>query len=232
MKDFELQMRLRNNRIKARRVELGLSARQLADVVGLSYPMVLEYEGLKESPLAKRGEDPWRPSAKKLAEFFGCSCDELWPEAVLAVKKPVLTMDVDAPQLAMLAGAESARLALPSPEQAAIEHNLSDQVRRVLKTLTPREEKILRMRFGIGKTGGGRDYTRDALGDIEDCSGNRISQIEHKALRKLRHPSRSKQLKAFYDPDYDEYEAKLAAAAAAAEAEAETALSPPPSRTR
>ncbi len=83
-----------------------------------------------------------------------------------------------------------------SPTEAVINMNLSDQTRRVLATLTPREEKVLRMRFGIGENS---DHTLEEVGQDFSVTRERIRQIEAKALRKLRHPSRSKRLKAFVE---------------------------------
>jgi RNA polymerase primary sigma factor len=83
-----------------------------------------------------------------------------------------------------------------SPSDAVINMNLCDQTRRVLKSLTPREEKVLRMRFGIGEKS---DHTLEEVGQDFEVTRERIRQIEAKALRKLRHPSRSKQLKSFVD---------------------------------
>jgi RNA polymerase primary sigma factor len=83
-----------------------------------------------------------------------------------------------------------------SPADAVINMNLSEQTRKVLKTLTPREEKVLRMRFGIGEKS---DHTLEEVGQDFEVTRERIRQIEAKALRKLRHPSRSKQLKSFIE---------------------------------
>ena len=81
-----------------------------------------------------------------------------------------------------------------SPVDAAVSSNLSEQTRKVLKTLTPREEKVLRMRFGIGEKS---DHTLEEVGQDFEVTRERIRQIEAKALRKLQHPSRSKELKSF-----------------------------------
>ncbi|MGD8371781.1 MAG: RNA polymerase sigma factor RpoD [Syntrophobacterales bacterium] len=83
-----------------------------------------------------------------------------------------------------------------SPVDAVINLNLSEQTRKVLSTLTPREEKVLRMRFGIGEKA---DHTLEEVGQDFAVTRERIRQIEAKALRKLRHPSRRKKLKSFMD---------------------------------
>lgn len=83
-----------------------------------------------------------------------------------------------------------------SPANAVVNMNLQEQTRRVLATLTPREEKVLRMRFGIGEKS---DHTLEEVGQNFDVTRERIRQIEAKALRKLRHPSRSKRLKGFVE---------------------------------
>jgi RNA polymerase primary sigma factor len=83
-----------------------------------------------------------------------------------------------------------------SPADAVISMNLADQTRKVLATLTPREEKVLRMRFGIGEKS---DHTLEEVGQDFEVTRERIRQIEAKALRKLRHPSRSKRLKSFIE---------------------------------
>jgi RNA polymerase primary sigma factor len=83
-----------------------------------------------------------------------------------------------------------------NPGEAIVNLNLAEQTRRVLATLTPREEKVLRMRFGIGEES---DHTLEEVGQDFNVTRERIRQIEAKALRKLRHPSRSAKLKHFID---------------------------------
>jgi len=82
------------------------------------------------------------------------------------------------------------------PSDAAVSFNLAEQTRKVLATLTPREEKVLRMRFGIGEKA---DHTLEEVGQDFAVTRERIRQIEAKALRKLRHPTRSRKLKSFID---------------------------------
>ncbi len=82
------------------------------------------------------------------------------------------------------------------PSEAAVSMNLAEQTRKVLATLTPREEKVLRMRFGIGEKA---DHTLEEVGQDFAVTRERIRQIEAKALRKLRHPTRSRKLKQFIE---------------------------------
>jgi RNA polymerase primary sigma factor len=84
-----------------------------------------------------------------------------------------------------------------NPSNAVMQMNLGEQTRKVLATLTPREEKVLRMRFGIGERS---DHTLEEVGQDFEVTRERIRQIEAKALRKLRHPSRAKKLFAFAEP--------------------------------
>ncbi len=83
-----------------------------------------------------------------------------------------------------------------SPLEAAIRYDLQRQINSALETLTPREEKVLRKRFGIGEA---TDHTLEEVGQDFEVTRERIRQIEAKALRKLRHPSRSKKLRSFVD---------------------------------
>ena len=83
-----------------------------------------------------------------------------------------------------------------SPAEAVININLKEQTASVLTTLTPREEQVIRMRFGIGD---GSEHTLEEVGQRFSVTRERIRQIEAKALRKLRHPSRSRKLKAFLE---------------------------------
>jgi RNA polymerase primary sigma factor len=83
-----------------------------------------------------------------------------------------------------------------SPAEAVINLNLKEQTEAVLKTLTPREEKVIKMRFGVGD---GSEHTLEEVGQNFAVTRERIRQIEAKALRKLRHPSRSRKLKAFLE---------------------------------
>ena len=116
---------------------------------------------------------------------------------VLKIAKEPISLET------LIGGSEDSRLgdiiedkAITSPSEALINMNLAVQTRKVLATLTPREQKILNMRFGIGEK---RDYTLEEVGQDFELTRERIRQIEAKALRKLRHPSLSKRLRSFLE---------------------------------
>jgi RNA polymerase primary sigma factor len=90
--------------------------------------------------------------------------------------------------------------AVISPAEAVINVNLKEQTAHVLRTLTPREEKVIKMRFGLED---GSEHTLEEVGQSFAVTRERIRQIEAKALRKLRHPSRSRKLRAFMDGVHD-----------------------------
>jgi len=83
-----------------------------------------------------------------------------------------------------------------SPGEASLDNNLQEHIEKILSVLTPREEKIVRMRFGIGEKA---DHTLEEIGRVYDITRERIRQIEGLALRKLKHPERSKTLKTFIE---------------------------------
>ena len=91
---------------------------------------------------------------------------------------------------------------LISSAEAVINVNLKDQTSHVLRTLTPREEKVIKMRFGLDD---GSEHTLEEVGQSFAVTRERIRQIEAKALRKLRHPSRSRKLRAFLEGSSRDY---------------------------
>jgi RNA polymerase primary sigma factor len=135
------------------------------------------------------------PSPEKLAEKLGMPLDKV--QKVLKIAKEPLSLetpvgDEEDSHLGDFIEDKNAVL----PIDAAIQSNLRETTTRVLASVTPREERILRMRFGIGMN---KSHTLDEVGQQFTVTRERIRQIEAKALRKLRHPSRSKILRSFLD---------------------------------
>ncbi len=135
------------------------------------------------------------PTPEEIAERMDFSLDKV--RKVLKIAKEPISLDTP------IGEEEDSYLAdfiedkkVVSPSEAVVQLNLSEQTRRVLSTLTPREEKVLKMRFGIDEKA---DHTLEEVGQNFDVTRERIRQIEAKALRKLRHPSRSKKLRAFVE---------------------------------
>jgi RNA polymerase primary sigma factor len=135
------------------------------------------------------------PMPEELAERLGMPLEKV--RKVLKIAKEPISLE------APIGDEEDSHLgdfiedknAVP-PVEAAIQSNLRETTTRVLATLTPREERVLRMRFGIGMN---TDHTLEEVGQQFSVTRERIRQIEAKALRKLKHPSRSRKLRSFLD---------------------------------
>ncbi|MSO65366.1 MAG: RNA polymerase sigma factor RpoD [Alphaproteobacteria bacterium] len=135
------------------------------------------------------------PTPEELAEKLGMSLEKV--RKVLKIAKEPISLetpigDEEDSHLGDFIEDKNAVLPLDS----AIQANLRDTTTRVLASLTPREERVLRMRFGIGMN---TDHTLEEVGQQFNVTRERIRQIEAKALRKLKHPSRSRKLRSFLD---------------------------------
>jgi RNA polymerase primary sigma factor len=135
------------------------------------------------------------PTLEEIAKEMGVSLDHI--QKVLKIGKKTISLETP------IGEEEDSRLedfiedkASISPQDAAINSNLVRQTQRVLSTLNKREEKILRMRFGIGEK---QDYTLEEVGQDFNVTRERIRQIEEKALRKLRHSSRAEKLRSLVE---------------------------------
>ena len=191
MKDFELTMRIRNNRLKERRLAMGLSAPAFAEQAGVSYTAYIQLEGLKLHPMRLRrpwreGGLEWRPVALKVAEFHRVLPEELWPDAILAVQKSEVVAKVESEMLlaATKLSADAHVLCEATSQSELEERERRDVLLRMMKRcLTPREETVLRKRFGWDDDS---PMTLADIGDLDGVCGNRVKQIEAKAIRKMR----------------------------------------------
>ena len=135
------------------------------------------------------------PAPEELAEKLGMPVDKV--RKVLKISKEPISLETpvgDEEDSVMGDFIEDKNAVLPL--EAAIQSNLRETTTRVLSSLTPREERVLRMRFGIGMN---TDHTLEEVGQQFLVTRERIRQIEAKALRKLKHPSRSRRLRSFLD---------------------------------
>ena len=135
------------------------------------------------------------PTLEEIAEKMGMSLDKV--QKVFKIAKRPISLETP------IGEEEDSRLEdfledkeVISPQDAAISSNMAKRIQKVLSTLNEREEKILRMRFGIGEN---HDHTLDEVGHVFELTRERIRQIEEKALRKLKHSSRADKLKSFID---------------------------------
>ncbi|MFQ5892951.1 MAG: RNA polymerase sigma factor RpoD [Nitrospinota bacterium] len=140
-------------------------------------------------------ENGREPTPEEIAERMELSVDKV--RKVLKIAKEPISLEtpIGEEEDSLLGDFIEDKKVVP-PAEAVTRANLKEQTTRVLQTLTPREERVLRKRFGIGDD---TEHTLEEVGQDFDVTRERIRQIEAKALRKLRHPSRSKKLKCFND---------------------------------
>ena len=158
---------------------------------------------MKSPPLTTLGE--FSDAAKKLMEILCLAPTDLWTseQLTLRLKRNSAERDVnlDGMRAALGMHAEEALLLVaPSPEEVMEEKDIQKLIEEQLASITPREEKVLRLRYGIGC----EEHTLEETGQVLEVTRERIRQIECKALRKLKHPQRAtvlKQLTEEYKPD-------------------------------
>ena len=148
---------------------------------------------LKEAPLTVGGE--FSQAAKELMEALGACPVELWADEQLTMRlksnRVERELSKEGLQIALQSSARSL-IGLDYPEQEIAEVDNARVINDKLDSLTPREAKVLRLRFGLD---GVKEHTCEEVGKLFECTGGRIQQIEAKALHKMRHPSRSDDLK-------------------------------------
>jgi RNA polymerase primary sigma factor len=140
-------------------------------------------------------ENGREPTLEEIAEKMGMSLEKV-QKVVKVTQKPVsLETPIGEEGNSLLEDFIEDKEAI-SPQDAAVSSNMTKQIQRVLSTLNQREEKILRMRFGIGEK---HDHTLEEVGQDFELTRERIRQIEEKALRKLKYSSRAKKLRSFIE---------------------------------
>lgn len=177
---FRVVAKLKNNRLIRAREQLGhMTTVAAARAIGVDNHLLGTYEAMTRSPWNKK-RGGWNESALRIAHAYAYHPEELWPDVIQSVRATSATLELAEPVMAVAADFDA--------------KELTEQTRKALATLTPREEKVLRKRFGIGERS---DQTLEEVAEDFDVHRERIRQIEGKALRKLRHPALSKALKPF-----------------------------------
>ena len=185
--DFDLTLRLRNNHLLAWREKMGLTQIQAATYTGIRRDEWAAFENLRRSPVHLRWGG-WNKDALKISEALGVSPEKLWPDAVQAVRQPVVRRQLDGPEAMAFAAVVGPRAALlPGPEEVA-ETNLMHRAfdKAMTTCLTPRERIVLTMRWGLDGQG---ERDLEETGTVIGVTRERCRQIELKALRKLNHSS-------------------------------------------
>lgn len=183
MKDFDVTVKLRNNHLVERREKLGLSAPQLAEVVGIRYSTYLDYECLRQSPMNSFRPGEVKVSAQRLCDFFGVLPEELWPEQVRKVRCSVLRRKLDYGQMALMAS-DDMRARRLLPDAAVEELEAARAVQTAVASIeNPRRRYVVAERFGLDRQG------ECILADIEKKLGPQRASVrkpEREALIKLR----------------------------------------------
>lgn len=188
--EFLVRVSVKNNRLHKMRTEAGLTVGQLREKTGVNLGTYAKLVGLRLSPKTKKGK--WRIPVKRLAKFFKCCEEDLFPPNLESVINPSASKEVRADEIAQLcAPQEQLRLMAPDPEQVIIGEEVKHALYDELGTLTAREETVIRMRFGLGDE---KESTLEEIGKHFGVGRQRIREIEAKALHKLRHPARAKKI--------------------------------------
>ena len=196
VRDLRLEVCARNNVLYRAIFDRWPTVAAFCRKHGFSQSLVGLLLNLKTSPRTKYGG--WRETATSLAALFRMLPEDLFPARLYDIETPFVSLELAAPALQ---APEDELLAIAAPEEynperilelSTIQTTLEGRVRRVLSELSPREEKVLRMRFGIGES---KARTCQEVGEDFGVSPERIRQIESKALKKLRRPTKSRILK-------------------------------------
>lgn len=200
MKEYNLQLKVRNNLLLERMREQGIeTAADLSRASGVSQSRIGEFLNLKVSALMKKknpvyGEDSWVPKKDvvRLCEFFGCDYTDLFPEYHLYTASEKNTFEAE------LTKAQLEGVCQKDPELLLEHMELPDVVANITGMLSHRERKVINLRFGLGDN---ESHTLTEVGDILGVTGEHVRRIQEKAMRKLRHPTRTNEIKKAFGQD-------------------------------
>lgn len=198
MDEYNVKVTVRNNLILKAIKDFGYTnLNNFAKANGVSITGLYSLVNLMEPPVGVKGE--FIKPAKELMEVLGACPSELWTDEQLTLRldsnRTERVMSKEALQITLQSNARSL-IGLDYPEQEMVEEDMTRVMKDKLDSLTPREAKILRLRFGFDGT---QAHTLEEIGKIFKVTREQIRHIEARALRKLRHPTRSDELKQFID---------------------------------
>jgi len=190
MSDVRVQVRFRNDMLQRLIDEHPLPMYKIAEEIDVSVCHLMGLKALQRSPWSIRSRENYSKSAIRIAANFNLPPEVLFPEEIYRIKWPSkLEKAFPAERIACLVQSdEQRRRALP-PHEEMENKEKKELLDSMLKTLTPREEMVLRKRFGLGDE---EFHTLEEVGQDFKVNRERIRQIEAKALRKLRNPGRFK----------------------------------------
>lgn len=199
MSDYRVEVKVKNNNLLRKIEEAGYSS--VGEFCRLNGNMnwashIGELVNLKRSPLTHRGE--FISIVHKICDLLMCLPEELFSEVQLttALESNKRTMQVNEAEMRFMLENQSETLSLESQ----IHHDrLPGKINEIMETLTPREAKVISMRFGLGEYE--EAHMHHEIAKELEVSSNRVAQIEQKIMRKLRHPSRSYELREGYIED-------------------------------
>lgn len=192
-KDILVEVKVRNNRIVSRMRRKGVpSVSELCRQMGMTTRQTEMGLLINMKTAARKDDGEWVPLAIKLADFFQCMPEDLFsdPQQYLKLEKNRGEAEVTFAEIQYL----TSRVNEPvTPEIALQAQQLRAAVGKALSSLTPREERVLRMRYGFES---GEPISCEVVAEQFQVSAARIAQIEAEALRKLKHPSRTRRIRA------------------------------------
>ncbi|MBN1325973.1 sigma-70 family RNA polymerase sigma factor [Candidatus Falkowbacteria bacterium] len=190
MKEIRVEARLRNNILYHAIFDRFKSVASFCRKYKLCQSSVGGLLNLKRSPLARNKS--YSVTCEKIAKIFRMTPDMLFPPALYKIKQPERIWEISFSQLPSMS--ELKQLSAPSdPEKDIIEEEFKQSLAEALSLLAPREEQVLKYLYGLD---GYEEKSLQEVGEIFHVSHTRIGQIRDKALRKLRHPTRIKLLRA------------------------------------
>jgi RNA polymerase sigma factor (sigma-70 family) len=194
-KDFRVEVKVKNNRLLEQLEKAGFeSIADFSRKTGINQGLVGDYANMKEKALTKDGQ--YKPSVLRLSEALKCMPEDLFPTAQLTQKLATNKQFFTANESELFDLTSSLRSAAMSPERQLMQSDANRVVKQLLLTLTPREQRLLDLRFGLTD---GEEKTLDQVADLFGIHRERVRQIQAKAMRKMKHPFRSRQLREYYE---------------------------------